>query len=323
MKRVVSLMFLFFVLVAVYFLYVVDALFWKRQSIKVGTNFWHGYEILYLARSLGHLPDNVKLVEFNTTSEVKRSYRNGLINAMALTIDEALRLLADGHQIRVIMVFDISEGADVVIARENIEDPQDLKGKRIGVEQTALGAYMLYRFLENKGLKQEDVEVKVLELHEHYNAFVKGDVDLVITFEPEKSKILKEGGHVIFSSRDIPGEIVDVLVVDASLTKQVEALKGLLEGYFRAYEYYNKNRGMAYTMMSRRLGLTPEEIAKSFDGVRLPDFLENKKMLLSDIMKNNIERICDAMKSKNMLSKDLNCSVLLDEKIVRRLYEAN
>ncbi|MCS7195961.1 MAG: ABC transporter substrate-binding protein, partial [Aquificaceae bacterium] len=146
----------------------------KTPIINIGTNFWHGYEILYLARKLGYLPDGVKLVEYNTTSEVKRAYRNGLINAMALTLDEALRLLAEGYQVRVIMVFDISDGADVVIAREDIKTPKDLKGKIIGVEKTALGAYMLQRFLEKNGLKPEDVEVRVLELHEHYEAFLEG-----------------------------------------------------------------------------------------------------------------------------------------------------
>lgn len=314
----------FFVVIALsstlLLLYILHKNTTKTPIIKIGTNFWHGYEILYLARKLGYLPDGVKLVEYNTTSEVKRSYRNGLINAMALTLDEALRLLAEGYQVKVIMVFDISNGADVVIAREDIKTPKDLKGKIIGVEKTALGAYMLQRFLEKNGLKPEDVEVRVLELHEHYRAFSEGKVDAVITFEPEKSKILRKGGRVIFSSKDIPDEIVDVLVVDVSLLKQEKALRELIKAYFRAYDYYENNKEEAYNLMADRLGLSPDEFAKSVEGMKLPNLAHNREMLKSGALRRSIDMVCHAMKSYNMLPKEVDCGGLLDEKVVDKLY---
>ncbi|MCX7739139.1 MAG: ABC transporter substrate-binding protein [Hydrogenothermaceae bacterium] len=175
--------------------------------------------MLYLARELGYI-DNTILVEYNTTSEVLRGLITGVINVAALTLDEALKLYQSEIDVKIVMIFDYSYGSDVVIVKDYLKSIDDLKGKRIGVENTALGEFVLYRFLQKTGLKREDVDVVYLELHEHMEAFLRGDVDIVITFEPEKSKILSREGKVIFSSKEIPMEIVDVLVAKTDILKE-------------------------------------------------------------------------------------------------------
>ncbi len=61
----------------------------SRKIINIGTNVWPGYELLYLARELNLLPQKVRLIEYNNTSEVMRAFRNRTIQGAALTLDEA------------------------------------------------------------------------------------------------------------------------------------------------------------------------------------------------------------------------------------------
>lgn len=294
----------------------------NEPLITIGTNTWLGYEILYLAREKGFLPENIKIVEYNSTSEVKRAYKNGLINALALTLDEALRLHEEGYPIVIVLVFDFSEGADVVISREKIRDSKDIVGKRIGVEKTAFGWYMLNRFLDKYGLQEKDVYIKIIEAHEHYSAFVNGDVDIVVTFEPNRGKIVKRGGYVVFTSSEIRGEIVDLLVVDESLLKHKEALIGLLRAYFNAYDYFTKNQDEAIYLMTKREKVSSEEIKKALEGIRFPGKMEQYEIFKKDSLQPILNKVCDFMKTKEMLKVNTDCNSLLKTNIVREIYDS-
>lgn len=292
----------------------------NKPPIVIGTNTWLGYDILHLARDKNLLPKNVKVVEYNTTSEVIRAYKNGLINALAVTLDEALRLLDEGYSLKIILIFDFSDGADVVIARRDIKRPEDIIGKRVGVEKTALGWYMLKRFLDKYRLKEEDVEVRILELHEHYDAFMKGEVDIIITFEPVKSKILKHDGHIIFSSKEIKAEIIDVLVVDQNLLKHKNALSELVDGYFKAHEFFKKNKKEVILYMVNRHKASHDEIRKALDDIEIPDRNSNRDLIISGTVESSLKKVCHLMKTRAMLLEETPCEDLINKKLVEELY---
>jgi NitT/TauT family transport system substrate-binding protein len=251
--------------------------------LRVGTNVWPGYEPLYLARDLDYLSDSeVRLVEYSSSSQVIRAFRNGAIDAAALTLDEVLRLSQDGFAPRVVLVMDISDGGDVIIGPSHCNNLNDLKQQRVGVENTALGAYILSRALTMAGMTEQDIIAVPLEANEHEGAFLAADVDAVVTFEPARSRLLKQGNKVLFDSSRIPGEIVDVLVIrDQYLNSTSTKLNYLVRQWFRALEYFQSQQHDAARRIAKRLQLTPEEVLDSYAGLRLPDQQENRRLLLA------------------------------------------
>lgn len=209
------------------------------DPIRLGTNIWPGYEPLYLARSLGWLEQPaVRLLEFPSSTEVIRAMRDHALEAAALTLDEALVLAEGEPDIRIVLVMDVSNGADAVLVQSAIDSPAALKGARIGAETTALGAYMVTRLLDRTGLSAKDVVLKPLPVNEHLDAFMQGRVDAVVTFDPVRSALLAHGARTLFDSSDIPGEIVDVLVVrQALIERQPQQLRLLMRQWFRALDH--------------------------------------------------------------------------------------
>src|SRR3954464_3736313 len=129
-----------------------------ESALRIGTNVWIGSEPLYLARELGRLdPNVVQLVEYPSAGEVLRAYRNQAIDGMVISLDELFGLAADGLQPRVILVVDVSNGADAVVGRRGMRSMRDLKGKSIAVESSALGAFVLSRALALSGMQPGDV----------------------------------------------------------------------------------------------------------------------------------------------------------------------
>lgn len=287
----------------------------QRQEplLRVASNVWSGYETLYLARSLGYYEDkNIRLVEMPSNSQVSQALRNGMIEAACLTLDEALTLMQDGMDLRVVLVMDVSHGADVVLARPGIDSLQALRGKRIGVENAAVGAVMLDAALAVGELLPQDVTIVPLTVDEHAAAYLAGKIDAAVTFEPVRSKLLKAGAKVLFDSSQVPGRIVDVLVVRAEITAaHTQALKVLLQGHFRALEHLASQPQDAAKRMEPRLG---ENVLAQFMGLNLPDLKGNRALLSGNPapLKSTATELADLMLTRKLLQKKVSVERLAD-----------
>jgi NitT/TauT family transport system substrate-binding protein len=251
------------------------------EALRIGTNVWIGSEPLYLARDLGHLDaQTVRLVEYPSASEVLRAYRNQALDGMVISLDEVLALAADDLQPRIVLVIDVSHGADVVLGRAGLRSMADLKGRRVAVESHAVGAYVLSRALALNRMQPGDVQIVHLESNEHAAAFEQGRVDAAVTFDPFRSQMLRAGATTLFDSTQIPGEIVDLLVVrDSVLKKNPGSVHALLSGWFKAIDYLGRDQQDAARRMSVRQQVSGEQFLQTLRGLRFPSRDENLTML--------------------------------------------
>jgi NitT/TauT family transport system substrate-binding protein len=252
-----------------------------ETALRIGTNVWIGSEPLYLARELGRLdPAAVQLVEYPSASEVLRAYRNQAIDGMVISLDELFGLAVDGFQPRIVLVVDVSHGADVVVGRRGMRTMHDLKGKSIAVESSALGAFVLSRALAVNGMQASDVNVVHLESNEQADAFEKGQVDGAVTFDPYRAQFLRAGGRTLFDSTQIPGEIVDLLAVrDTVVARHPSAVQALLAGWFGAIDYMKREPNDAAHRMGVRQQTSGEQFLEAQQGLHVPSREENLRML--------------------------------------------
>jgi NitT/TauT family transport system substrate-binding protein len=293
--------------------------------LRVGCNSWPGYAPLFLAADMGYLPrGKFRIISLPSATEVQRALENGLLDAAAVTLDEALRLKARGMAIKIVLVTDVSHGGDAIVARPWFETTKALRGRRIGVEGTALGAYMLGRALELAGLSPGDVEAVQLTLSEHEAAFLNGSVDAVVTFDPVRSRLLRGGAREIFTSRDIPGEVVDVVVVPESiLAAREDVLSDLAAGWFRALDHVWRDQAEAARIMAPYLGLDPRETLSALGRMHLPDRGETVVLLGGGpgSLASVLVRMRDIMAGLDYLDRDTPVQDMLDARAVRRGME--
>ena len=252
-----------------------------EPALRIGTNVWIGSEPLYLARELGHLDlGAVQLVEYPSASEVLRAYRNQAIDGMVISLDELFSLAVDGLQPRAILVVDVSHGADAVVGRRGMRSMHDLEGRPVAVESGALGAFVLSRALALNGMQPADVRVVHLESNEQPGAFEKGQIDGAVTFDPYRVQLLRSGATTLFDSTQIPGEIVDLVAVRASvLEKQPNAVRALLSGWFAALEYMKLDPKDAARRMGIRQQTSGEQFLAALRGLHIPSREQNLRML--------------------------------------------
>lgn len=253
----------------------------EAPPLRVGTFLWPGSEPLFLARELGHLDDgSIRLVEYSSLSEVNRDFRNGRIDAADVTLDMALQLQQQGFEPRVVLVLDYSHGADALLTRPEVRRLEELRGKRVAVEDFSVSTYLLGRALAKAGLQPSDIDILRIPVDQHERAYASGQVDAVVTFEPFVSKLRARGAHTLFDSSQLPGEIVNVLVVrEDVLEKGPERVRHLLQGWFQALHHLKEHPEDAVARMSPRLDTSPTQLASILQALRHPTLQENRSLL--------------------------------------------
>lgn len=244
---------------------------------RVGGIVWIGYEPLFLARELGYYDASaLRLVEMPANSASLMALATGDLEAAALTLDECLFAREGGLDVRAILVFDYSAGADVVMARPEVGGIDDVRGRRIGVEETAAGALMFAKFLERAGITPADIVKVRLSPDEQIRAYQSGRVDLLISWEPIATQLEALGAQRLYDSSAFPGLIVDVLVARAdAIARAPEHFRALVGGYFRALDYLAAAPDDALRKMATRLGTTPNAVRAAQRGVRVIDRAAN------------------------------------------------
>ena len=182
---------------------------------------------------------------------------------------------------------------------------------------------MLMRALQLADLTPQDLQIVPLDPTEHEAAFKEGRVDAVVTGDPTGTKLRNFGARQIFDSSQIPGEIVDVLVVrEAYLHAHLETVKYLLQAYYRARVYGKEHPQEAAELAAQRAKITPQEFLSSLDGLLLPEADESRRMLMGEppALLKNAQTLAALMREKGLLRKDVDIKALFDERTLARLW---
>jgi NitT/TauT family transport system substrate-binding protein len=296
----------------------------KPQSpvLRLGGTTWPGFEPFFVARDLHFWrEDQIKLLEYTSTPELTRAFRNGTIDGALLTLDEALLLVEDRQDVRILLVTDISNGADVILAKPAFHSMQELRGHRIGAETTGVGAYVLTRALDLAGLTLADVEIVPLEFSEQQPALDRGRVDAVVTYEPVRTKLKSAGARQIFDSSLIPGEIVDVLVVRTSyLAASPVNARLLVEAFYRAQRYAREDADDFVRLAAARENVTPQEFRESMTLLHVPDAQESSTMLAGapGPLQKQVNSLAEVMIKRNLLLRPVDVASLFAPRAIPR-----
>lgn len=252
-----------------------------QPPLALGMNVRLGFDPLALARERGLLDtERVKVVELASATEVQRAFSNGLLDAAALTLDEGLRLVDAGADLRIVALLENSHGGDVVLARPGISSPAGLRGEAVAVEASSVGALVLQRMLDKAGLMRSEIEVVNLEAHAHLDALREGRVAAAVSYAPIAGALQAAGYQPIFSSREIPGEVMGVLVVRQGVLKvRPDAVDALLRGWSEGLLALSADPAGAAATLSRGSDLPARDYAAGFKGRELLSLARSQREL--------------------------------------------
>lgn len=291
------------------------------KSLRIGMNTWPGYEPFVFAKEKGYLQKNVYISRLDSATDTIKAFKSGIIDVACLTLDEAIILQNSiGEPIKIITILDFSTGADAIISTKEIKSMQDLKGKKVGVESSALGAFMLSRAVDSTpGLTMNDLNIVYISYENHETAFDKENIDAVVTFEPVKTNLLRRNTHVIFDSMQIPGEILDVMVVkEETILEKELALQLLVDGWYESIEHISRNLKSSLQIMAKYEYISYEEFKMAYKGIKTPSRDENKH-IFNATLDDSISKISTILLKKKLIRKKINSKNLYSDKFIKKV----
>ncbi|WP_299730537.1 putative urea ABC transporter substrate-binding protein [uncultured Endozoicomonas sp.] len=174
---------------------------------------------------------DIEVVQINDYVESINQYTAGEFDGCAMTNMDALTIpAASGVDSTALIVGDFSNGNDAIILKDKTS-LAGIKGQSVNLVELSVSHYLLARGLESVGLSEKDISVINTSDADMVAAFTTDDVTAVTTWNPLVSEITAmPASHSVFDSSQIPGEIIDTLMVNTETLKENPKLGKALVG---------------------------------------------------------------------------------------------
>lgn len=174
----------------------------------------------------------IDVVQLNDYVESINQYTAGRFDGCAMTNMDALTIpAAGGVDSTALIVSDYSNGNDGLVVKGKGRTLASLKGQPIHLAEFSVSHYLLARALESAGLRERDVRVVNTSDADIAAAFATPPVRNIVTWNPMLAEAAAQPDTaVLFDSSSIPGEIMDMMVVNTRTLRDNPALGKALTG---------------------------------------------------------------------------------------------
>lgn len=253
----------------------VTASAFAQTSMKLATVVWVGYGPFYVADALDLYKKyklKVSLQVFNDPALIPAAIASGAVDGGMLTYDQVVGQVAAGRAMKVVMPIDYSNGGDAIVADSSVTKVADFKGKKIGYNPLSPSDFLLSYALKINGLSEKDISPVSMTPEAVPAAMASGAMPVGVTYEPSLSQILGQGGgkkfKVVFSSKNAPGLIADVLVFDDKVIKAKPAeITGIMKAYLDGLAYMKAKPDEANKIIGKFMGVSAAEVKEQLGGV--------------------------------------------------------
>jgi NitT/TauT family transport system substrate-binding protein len=298
------------------------------KAVKLGVVTWIGYGPLYVAEALDLWKPyglKVTLQNFPDPAVLPGAIRSGALAGGLLTYDQLIGQVAKGDPMRAVMPLDFSNGGDAVVATTDIRDLRGAKGQKVAFAPLSPSDFLLTFGLRKAGLSDRDIVAVGTGPEAVPAAMASGQLKVGVTYEPMVSQIVATDGgkrfHVIFSSKDAPGLLSDVLVfTDRAIRKEPQLVTGVMRGYLDALERMRTQPAETAKLIGKALGISPEEVVAQQKAIHALSLAEMQQAFTPGTTPESFFVACAAiaeiLESKGQITTRPKCEDTLDRRFV-------
>ena len=238
-----------------------------ETAVSIGISGWTGFAPLTLAKQAGIFEKNGLDVTIKKIPQASRhlALASGDVQCAATTVETWIVWNANGVPAIQIFQLDKSHGADGIAVRNDVSSVADLKGKTIAASTPGTSPYFFLAYiLKENGLTMKDVKVVNLEPGPAAQAFVAGQNDAAMTYEPYLSTVraAPDQGKILATTLEYPAVMDTFGCTPAFLKENPEAAKAFADSYFEALEMIRAEPEKSYGIM----GADVKQSAEAFAG---------------------------------------------------------
>ncbi|MEG4024542.1 ABC transporter substrate-binding protein [Microcoleus sp. S13C4] len=256
----------------------------KRPPLKVSFVPFVSYTPLIIAQEKGFfkaqgIDVELRYVDYSQLQDA--DFSAGKYDGIGLTLGDLVILSATNPDIQAVMVLDESTGADVVVAQSDIKTIPNLKGKKLGANLGSFSEVFVTEMLKTSKLTSDDVSLVKVEALEVPDRLQNNAIQAGHTWAPYLSEALKLGAHILFTSKQTPGLILDLVAFRGEVIRdRPEDIRAFVRGWLQGLLYWEANISEGKEIVSKALNIPSNKL--SFEGIDFTDFANNQKFFQSD-----------------------------------------
>ncbi len=265
-----------------------------QTKVTIGISGWTGFAPLTLAKEAGIFAKNGIDATIKKIPQASRhlAIASGDIQCAATTVETWIVWNANGVATTQLFQLDKSYGADGMVVRNAVGSIKDVKGKTVAASAPGTSPYFVLAWmLKKNGLTVKDVTVVNMEPGPAAQAFIAGQNDVAMTYEPYLSAVREkpDAGKIIATTLDYPIVMDTFGCTPKFISENPDAVKAITKSYFDALEMIGKEQAKAYEIMGADVKQTGEKFAGSAKYLRWQDREANKKFFAGEFAEFNKE----------------------------------
>lgn len=293
----------------------------QNTSVTIGYSGWTGFAPLTLAKEAGIFKKNGLDVTLKKIPQASRhlAIQSGDVQCAATTVETWVVWNANGVPTTQIFQMDKSYGADGMAVRNNVQKIADLKGKTVAASAPGTAPYFtLAWFLKKNGMSVKDVTVVNMEPGPAAQAFIAGQNDAAMTYEPYLSSVRNapQAGKIIATTLDYPMIMDTFGCTPKFLADNPKAAKALADSYFEAVDMIAKEPAKSYEIMGADVKQTGEQFGASAKFLRWQDRAANKKFFEGEFQKFSDEA-ADLLLEIGIIKQKPDMKALADTRFIQ------
>ena len=259
----------------------------QGTKVAIGISGWTGFAPLTLAKEAGIFAKNGLDVTIKKIPQKDRhlAIASGDIQCAATTVETWVVWNASGVATTQIFQLDKSYGADGMVVRNDVAAIKDVKGKTVAASAPGTAPYFtLAWMLKKNGLTVKDVTIVNMEPAAAAQAFIAGQNDVAMTYEPYLSAVRAkpEAGKIIATTLDYPMVMDTFGCTPKFIADNEAAVKALAKSYFDALDMIKSDQAKAYEIMGADVKQSGEQFGNSAKYLRWQDREANAKFFASE-----------------------------------------
>ena len=291
-----------------------------QTKVAIGISGWTGFGPITLAKESGIFAKNGLDVTIKKIPQASRhlAIASGDIQCAATTAETWIIWNASGVATTQLFQVDKSYGADGMVVRNNVNSIKEVKGKTVAASSPGTAPYFtLAWMLKKNGLSVKDVNVVNMEPGPAAQAFIAGQNDVAMTYEPYLSAVRAkpEAGKIIATTLDYPMGMDTFGCTPKFIAENEAATKALVKGYFEALAMIKSDQKKAFEIMGADVKQTGEQFGASSKYLRWPDLGEQKKFFAGEF-KTFSKEAADLLLEIGVIKKLPDLSKLADTRFL-------
>lgn len=213
---------------------------------------------------------NLELIRFSTWTDLVDALNTGNIDGASMLIELAIRAKEQGIDLKAVALG--HKDGNVIITAQDIESPQDLKGKTFAIpHKFSTHNILYYLMMKQAGMSYDDVNVVELGPAEMPSALAEGRISGYVVAEPFGARaVVIDKGKVLFQSEEIWDESIDCgLVLRGELIEDYrEATQEFVNAYVEAGKKAELKDQESKDILKKYMNVDDEVLALSLEWIK-------------------------------------------------------